>query len=107
MRKAGKPSGGVQSRKSRLFFWFSAGVIALLLGSAWLGQDGYLAVLANKERAAALKREIGRIEADNRELRAEIRSLRSDMRMIERIAREDLGLVKKGAVVYEFVPPEK
>ena len=107
MRKAGRPSGRRQSRKSRLFFWFSAGIIALLLGSAWLGQDGYLAVIANKGRVAKLKKEIGEIEAKNRELRTEIRSLRSDDRMIERIAREDLGLVKKGETVYEFIPSQK
>ena len=107
MRKAGRPSGKRQSRKSRLFFWFSAGIIALLLGSAWLGQDGYLAVIANKGRVAELKKEIGEIEAKNRELRTEIRSLRSDDRMIERIAREDLGLVKKGETVYEFIPSQK
>lgn len=107
MRKAGQPSGKRQSRKSRLFFWFSAGIIALLLGSAWLGQDGYLAVIANKGRVAELKKEIGEIEAKNRNLRTEIRSLRSDDRMIERIAREDLGLVKKGETVYEFIPSRK
>ncbi len=107
MRKAGRPSGKRQSRKSRLFFWFSAGIIALLLGSAWLGQDGYLAVISNKGRVAELKKEIGAIEAKNRKLRTEIRSLRSDDRMIERIAREDLGLVKKGETVYEFISSQK
>ena len=30
--------------------------------------------------------------------------MRSDKRAIEKIAREDLGLVKKGEIVYEFVP---
>lgn len=79
----------------------------MLLGSAWLGQDGYLAVIANKGRVAKLEKEISEIEAKNRELRTEIRSLRSDDRMIERIAREDLGLVKKGETVYEFIPSQK
>ncbi len=107
MRKAGGPSGAGPSTPGRLFFWLSAGVITFLLGSAWLGRDGYLAVIENRERVSALRREIGEIRTRNKALRAEIRSLRSDMRAIERIAREDLGLVKKGEIVYEFVSAEQ
>ncbi len=107
MGKPGQSSSTGHFTGSRLFFWLSAGVIALLLGSAWIGQDGYLAVMANEGRVSGLKREIKEIESKNKELRAEIRSLRSDMRAIERIAREDLGLVKKGEVVYEFIPSPK
>lgn len=44
---------------------------------------------------------------DNRLLRKQIRSLRKDLTSIERIAREDLGLVKPGETVYEFIPAEK
>ena len=107
MRKAGRSSTTAQSPKARLFFWLSAGIIVLLLGSAWLGQDGYLAVIVNQDRVSELKKENAEIEAKNKELRSEIRSLRSDERAIEKIAREDLGLVKKGEVVYEFIPPKK
>ncbi len=107
MRKAGRSSTTGQSPKARLLFWLSAGVIVLLLGTAWLGRDGYLAVIVNTERISGLTKEIKEIEAKNKELGTEIRSLRSDMQAIERIAREDLGLVKKGEIVYEFLPPKK
>ncbi|MDE0332367.1 MAG: septum formation initiator family protein [Nitrospinae bacterium] len=107
MRKTGRSSTTGQSPTPRLFFWISAGIIILLLGSAWLGQDGYLAVIVNKVRVSELKKEIAEIEAKNKELRSEIRSLRSDERAIEKIAREDLGLVKKGETVYEFIPSKK
>ncbi len=108
MRKAGRSSSTGQSPKAaRLFFWISAGIIILLLGTAWLGQDGYLAVIVNKERVSELKKEIEEIKTKNKELHSEIRSLRSDKRAIEKIAREDLGLVKKGEVVYEFIPSKK
>ena len=79
----------------------------MLLGSAWLGQDGYLAVIVNRERVSELKKENAEIEAKNKELRSEILSLRSDKQAIEKIAREDLGLVKKGEIVYEFIPSKK
>lgn len=107
MRKAGRSSTKGQSPKARFFFWMCAGVIVLLLGSALLGRDGYLAVIVNKERVSELKKENAEIEAKNKELRAEIRSLRSHERAIEKIAREDLGLVKKGEIVYEFIPSKK
>lgn len=107
MRKAEARPSARPSTQARVFFWLSAGVVAFLLGSAWLGRDGYLAVLENRERVSALRREIGEIRTRNKALRAEIRSLRSDMRAIERIAREDLGLVKRGEIVYEFVSSER
>ncbi len=107
MRKPGRPSGADQQPGGRIFFWLSVGIVILLLGSAWLGRDGYLAVIVNSERVSELQREIAAIEATNKKLRAEIRSLRSDMEAIERIAREDLGLVKEGEIVYEFAPSKK
>ena len=107
MRKAGRFATTGQPPKARFLFWISAGIIAFLLGSAWLGEDGYLAVIAAKARVSKLEKEIEAIEDKNKELRSEIRSLRSDERAIEKIAREDLGLVKKGEIVYEFIPSRK
>ena len=90
-----------------MFAWLALGLSALMLGSALLGRDGLLAVIVNARRLDGLRGEITTLEAENRRLRNEIRSLRGDLRAIERIAREDLGLVKPGETVYEFLPLER
>jgi cell division protein FtsB len=60
-------------------------------------------------RYSALSREIVRVRAKNafierevRELREQTRRLRSDPRAIERIARDELGMVRPGEVVFQF-----
>ncbi len=88
----------------RLLFWGAIGLSALLLGAALLGRDGLLAVLVNRGRVERLRDDIASLQGENLRLRREIRSLRSDLTSIERIAREDLGLVKPGETVYEFLP---
>lgn len=83
------------------------GICAILLGAAVLGRDGLLSVIVNQRRLEDLRGAVARLGEDNRLLRKQIRSLRKDLTSIERIAREDLGLVKPGETVYEFIPAER
>ncbi len=76
----------------------------LLLGTAVLGRDGVLAVIVNQRRTGNLRADISAIRESNRLLKKQIQSLRTDLTSAERIAREDLGLVKPGETVYEFIP---
>ena len=87
----------------RYVYWLVGSVCALLLGAAVLGRDGLLSVFVNERRRGELREEVWRLGRENRTLRSRIRSLRSDLTSIERIAREDLGLVKPGEKVYEFI----
>ncbi len=48
-----------------------------------------------RDENAELRRDVGR-------LRAEVRDLREDPAAVERIAREQLGLVRKSEVVFQF-----
>jgi cell division protein FtsB len=52
---------------------------------------------------AQLAQDVQKIESENRDLLREAQSLRSDTRAIERIAREELGLVRPGELVFELV----
>ncbi len=81
----------------------SVGLSALLLGSALFGRDGFLAVVVNGERLNVIRQEIKFLEVENKRLRGRVHSLKNDLRSIERIAREDLGLVLPGETVYEFI----
>lgn len=74
-------------------------VIGLLVGSLF-GDRGLLQLVSQRERAESLAREIEQLRADNSRLAAEIRALRTDPSAIERIAREELGLVRPGETVF-------
>ncbi|MEK6711763.1 MAG: septum formation initiator family protein [Nitrospinota bacterium] len=87
-----------------LFAWLAFSLCLLMLGTAVLGRDGWLSVWVNGRRIEGLRVELAAMERENGRVRREVRSLREDMRAIERIAREELGLVKPGEVVYEFIP---
>jgi cell division protein FtsB len=53
-----------------------------------------------RNRVADLRKDIARLETENLRLRAEIESVKKSSYAIERIAREDLGMSKKGETVY-------
>jgi len=53
-----------------------------------------------RQRVQNLRNEIQRLEAENARLRADVESAKRSTFAVERIAREDLGLSKKGEVVY-------
>jgi cell division protein FtsB len=54
-----------------------------------------------------LKQDIAAVEARNAELQADIARLRSDPFTIETIARERLGMGRKGEIVYYFQSSDK
>ncbi|HWW60886.1 MAG TPA: septum formation initiator family protein [Thermoanaerobaculia bacterium] len=53
-----------------------------------------------RTRVSDLRTDIARLQAENARLNAEIESVKKSTYTVERIAREDLGMSKKGEVVY-------
>jgi cell division protein FtsB len=60
-------------------------------------------------RMRALETELGGVQSENAELRREVGKLRTEVKelrdspvAVERIAREQLGLVRKSEVVFQF-----
>ncbi len=53
-----------------------------------------------RRRVEDLRTEIRQLEAENARLRGEIESVKKSTYAVERIAREDLGMSKKGEIVY-------
>lgn len=74
-------------------------LIALVVGS-FFGDRGILRLVAQRQQAESLRREIEHLRGENAALALEIGSLRSDPRAIERLAREELGLVRPGETVF-------
>jgi cell division protein FtsB len=78
--------------------------VAMLL-LAIFNDKGAVQVRAQSLKLTAIESEVRKVEAENQQLNREIQALREDPSTIERIAREELKLVKPGEVV--LASPEK
>jgi cell division protein FtsB len=77
--------------------------VAMLL-LAVFNEKGAVQVQTQAKKLSTIESEIMKFEAENKKLTAEIQSLRSDATTIEKLAREELKLVKPGEIV--LVTPE-
>ena len=74
-------------------------LLALLINSLF-GERGMIHVVVQRRHAEELRREVEGLRAQNVELAAQVRALRSDRRAIERLAREELGLAGPGETTF-------
>ena len=74
-------------------------LLALLINSLF-GDHGILHLLGQRRKTQALEESIERLRVENAQLAAEVASLRSDPRTVERLAREELGLAATGETVF-------
>jgi cell division protein FtsB len=79
----------------------------VLAGTLLFGERGLWRVAGMSDHQRQLSQDIASIEGRNAALQSEITRLRSDPFTIEAIARERLGMGRKGEFVVYFQPPEK
>jgi cell division protein FtsB len=84
--------------------WVVAGLFLLLAGAAIFGDTGLLHLQRLRAEVAGLHRDVQALEAENERLSRAIADLRTDPAAVERIAREELGLVRPGERVLRFPP---
>src|SRR5512142_627289 len=78
-----------------------SGVLTLVFLVSFFFSDRGIAELQHaRRRVADLQTDIQRLQAENTRLRGEIDSAKKSTWAVEKIAREDLGMSKKGEVVY-------
>ena len=78
-----------------------SGVLTVVFLISFFFSDRGIAELQDsRKQVSDLRADIQRLEAENARLRAEIESVKKSTYAVERIAREDLGMSKKGEVVY-------
>jgi cell division protein FtsB len=85
------------------------GVFGLLtiavLVLAVFNDKGVLQVHTQSKKLTTIEGDVNALDAENKQLTKEIQALRTDPTTIERLAREELKLVKPGEIV--LVSPEK
>ena len=74
-------------------------ILAASALNALFGDRGLLELLKVRGKIESLDQEIAMLRAENRRILAEVRSLKTSPLAVERLARENLGLVKPGEVV--------
>lgn len=83
--------------------WVIGGLMIAVLVASFFGEMSIPKYLGMKKNARSLEQEIQEIARTNAELRQEITRLQKDPARIEEVARERLGLVRKGETVYQIV----
>ncbi len=91
--------------REKLFYFLLVSVGVFMLGWALFGADGIREVWRLDDERSQLTEEIRVLEEQKESQLHESELLREDRRVIERKAREDLGMVKKDETV--IMLPEK
>jgi cell division protein FtsB len=84
----------------RVVILLSSVLTMVFLISFFFSDRGIAELQHARTRVSDLHRDIDRLQADNVRLRAEIDSVKKSTYTVERISREDLGMSRKGEVVY-------
>ena len=90
--------GSIQKK----YFIFLAVFITGMFLFAIFGSRGLVQVYKLKGEGNRIQMSNARLQEDNRKLGEQIRRLRNNKEEVEKVAREELGLVKKGEIVYQF-----
>ncbi len=78
-----------------------SGVLTFVFFISFFFSDRGIADLQHaRKRVAELHVDIAKLQSENARLHAEIESVKKSTYAVERIAREDLGMSRKGEVVY-------
>jgi cell division protein FtsB len=79
------------------------GIFIIMVLLIIFGDRGLMDYRTLKEKQATLEEANESIISENRDLKREIGLLKGDVRYIEAVARRELGMVKQGDRVYQFI----
>ena len=92
----------MKKRRLILFVLFLFIVFGLL---TIFGDNGIFHLVGLQKELVRMKEKNLKIEDENQKLKEEVRRLQQEKRYIEEIARKELGMVKKGEIIYQFDIP--
>ncbi|MDP1923104.1 MAG: septum formation initiator family protein [Myxococcales bacterium] len=82
--------------------WACVFVALIAAAASAAAEGGFRRYLRLSQDVKSLKERNKRLGDDNVRLRREVEALRDDPRALERAAREELGLVKPGEIVFSL-----
>ncbi|MDY0300042.1 MAG: septum formation initiator family protein [Trichlorobacter sp.] len=87
---------------NRKLYLITAGCLLFILFFTVFGERGLLRITELNRELAQLEENSAELKAANTRLKEEVMLLNNDRNYLERVAREELGLVKKNEVIYLF-----
>ena len=81
-------------------------LVALIQYPLWMGRGGWFAVWDSQEQVASQRSINDGLRARNAALAAEVEDLRSGTEAAEERARGELGMLRRGEVFVQILPPE-
>jgi cell division protein FtsB len=90
--------------------WVVTGLCSLLVALflfTTFGERGILHIQRLNEEKRELDEKNYLLQKENSALRERIKRLRHDNLFLEKIAREELGLVRPGEIIYRFAPEQR
>jgi cell division protein FtsB len=86
--------------RQRLLTYALAFVTVVLVADALVGDKGLLDTMRARRQYDAIAADLAQKKHENADLRDQIRRLRDDPSALEAIAREELGLMREGEMVF-------
>ncbi len=102
LRRPPQPPPSFLRRNGRTLL--AVGLFALLVHDVF-GAHGLLAMRRARSEMERLRQEMQKINQENRGLADQVKALKSDPKMIERIAREEMGLARPGELIFKLPAP--
>ncbi len=96
------PKGAPPVSRKLIALAFLLGLTLVALLAAVFGEQGVLKVRHLGAEKEELEGRVAAIEEETRDLRGRVLSMQNEPFLYEKAARERLGLVKQGEVVYDF-----
>ena len=87
---------------NKKYLLYLASLIAVLFFFTTFGGRGLVQIYHLKKEREKIEYSNARLRAENQKLPAQIERMKHSKEEVEKVAREELGLVKKGEVVYQF-----
>jgi cell division protein FtsB len=81
-------------------------VLALVVHDVF-GQHGFIAMRRTQSEIDRVRKDLDRLNKENMELGDQVRALKTDPRLIEKIAREDLQRAKPGEIIIRIPPSQQ
>jgi cell division protein FtsB len=108
VRKQQKPRRPLSVVEGKLLFRISIAIALLvLLWIVFAPGSGMFHLHQQKKHLAELKTEHEVLTQQNKEMKEDIERLQTDKGYLEKVAREDLGMLKKNEIVFDFAKEKK
>jgi cell division protein FtsB len=106
LRKAETPKGLAGFLEQHGRSMLALFVLALVVHDVF-GPHGFIAMRRKQSEIEHVKKDIDRLNKENTELGEQVKALKTDPKLIEKIAREDLQRARPGEIIIRIPPVQQ